>query len=122
VAIDNAQSIVEQRCEVLSPCCQPELTDPCSFAEELHSKIAAQQDEEREKIERRQANVQGLVKITTSVDALSRVVSGEQSLTDGAGITVAHSMEIPVGERDSLKLGGSVFSEDGAGLAAFMVG
>lgn len=88
----------------------------------MHSKIAAQQDEEREKIERRQANVQGLVKITTSVNALGRVASGEQSLTDGAGITVAHSMEIPVGERDSLKLGGSVFSEDGAGLAAFMVG
>ena len=93
-----------------------------SNTEELHSKIAAQQDEEREKIERQQANVQGLVKITTSVDALGRVARGEQSLVEGAGITVAHTMQIPVGERDTLKLGGSVFSEDGAGLAAFGVG
>ncbi len=95
--------------------------NPLLSKEELHSKIAAQQDEEREKLDRRQANVQGLVKITTSVDALGRMVRGEQSLSDSAGITVAHSMEIPVGDNDALKLGGSVFAEDGAGLAAFMV-
>jgi DnaJ family protein C protein 11 len=92
--------------------------NPLMSKEELHSKLSAQQVEEREKLDRRQANVHGLVKISTSAGALGRVLRGEQSLSDEAGITVAHSMEIPVGDNDTLKLGGSVYAEDSAGLAA----
>ena len=66
-------------------------------------------------------SVHGLVSLGSSVGGWQRALrGGDNALVEQ--LSVAHAMDVPVSARDTLQLGGAVFSEGGSALGAFLLG